>query len=322
MRVLLSTPYLGGTGGIERHVASTIRCLSDRHEVDVCAKEVIASEYLVRPRHGRVIAPYRRRWPKRHSHPVAAAVWPVVEPFVRYRPEPYDAYLHYQWADDVRDRFQASTSLVIPCGDDVRDIERDFDIVALEAPDNDRLVGDRSKAALLPPPLDVPAPVGEPVPGLPDDFFLTVFNPHVPRKGFDDLRAIADRSCLPIVWCRGTKTRPIEPLPDLPGVIVLEDRSQAQLRWLYERCRAFVEFGREMGFAWSVADALQYGAPVISRRAGVLSLPDLDAREVHGFETVDELAALVGRSDFARVSRDLSDLAPERFVQRFELLVR
>jgi glycosyltransferase involved in cell wall biosynthesis len=320
VRILLSTPYLGGTGGIERHVASTIRCLSARHEVDVCAKQVIESEYLVRPRHGRVIAPYRRRWPKRHSHPVAAMVWPVVEPFVRYRPQPYDAYLHYQWADDVRDRFQAATSLVIPCGDDVRHVEHDFDIVALEAPDNDRWVGDHDKAALLPPPLDVPALVAEPVAGLPEKFFLTVFNPHVPRKGFDDMRAVAGRSSLPIVWCRGTKTRPIAPLPDVPGVTVLEDLSQAQLRCLYERCHAFVEFGCDMGFAWSVADALQYGAPVISRRAGVLSLPGLDDRGVHTFETVDELAVLVGRTDYVRVSRDLSDLAPERFVERFELL--
>jgi len=320
VRILISTPFLGGSGGIERHVASTIRSLGARHDIDVCARRVIDSEYLVRPARGRVIALSRWRRPGRRQR-VRSVVWPVVAPLMRSRSDPYDAYLHYQWADDVRDRFRAGTSFVIPCGDDVRHLEAAFDVVALEAPDNDRWVGDPAKAVLLPPPLDVPAAVGEPVVGVPDDFFLTVFNPHHPRKGLDDLRAVAAQSCLPLIWCRSTLTRPLDPVPEIPNVVVQENLSQAQLRFLYERCRAYVEFGRNMGFAWAVADALQYGASVLSRRRGVLSLPDLDATAVYGFDEVDELAALLRRDDYPRVTRHLDEISPARFVERFERLV-
>jgi hypothetical protein len=320
VRILISTPWLGGSGGIERHVASTIRSLGVRHEIDVCALRVIDSEYLVRPARGRVI-PRGRWWRPGPRHRVLSAIWPVVGPLVRYRPDPYDAYLQYQFADDVRDRFRAATSFVIPCGDDVRHLEADFDVVALEAPDNVRWVGDTAKAVLLPPPLDVPAAAGEPVAGIPHDFFLTIFNPHHPRKGLDDLCAVAAQSCLPIIWCRSTTTRPLDSVPEIPNVVVLENLSQAQLRFLYERCRAYVEFGRNMGFAWAVADALQYGASVLSRRRGVLSLPDLDTTAVYCFDEVDELAAMLRRDDYPHVTRHLSEISPARFVERFERLV-
>jgi hypothetical protein len=321
VRILISTPWLGGSGGIERNVASTIRSLGVRHEIDVCAREVIDSEYLVRPARGRVI-PRLRYAPPGRRHRVLFAIWPVVGPLVRYRPDPYDAYVHYQFAHDVRDRFRAATSFVVPCGDDVRHLEADFDVVALEAPDNDRWVDDLAKAVLLPPPLDVPAAVGEPVAGIPSDFFLTIFNPHHPRKGFDDLCAVACQSCLPIIWCRSTTTRPLDSVPETPdNVVVLENMSQAQLRFLYEHCRAYVEFGRNMGFAWAVADALQYGASVLSRRRGVLSLPDLDATAVYCFDDVDELAALLRRDDYPRVTRQLAEISPARFVERFERAV-
>jgi hypothetical protein len=76
-----------------------------------------------------------------------------------------------------------------------------------------------------------------------------------------------------------------------------------------------------MGFAWSVADALQYGAPVLGRRRGILSLPEVDSTGVHYFEDVDGLAALLRRDDYRHVSRQLDDLSPARFVERFERIV-
>src|SRR5207249_1855255 len=148
---------------------------------------------------------------------------------------------------------------------DVRDVEDTFDAVALEAPDNVRWVDNPQKAVLLPPPLDMTATTSEPVAGVPDDFFLTVFNPHSARKGLDDMSVLAPKSRLPVVWCRSTTTRRYSDFPEIPNVIVQENLSQAQLRYLYEHCRAYVEFGRNMGFAWSVADALQYGASVLAR---------------------------------------------------------
>jgi hypothetical protein len=304
VRILVSTPLLGGTGGIERHVASTIECLHPRHEIDVWASHVSSKGYRV-PSHQVRVLPKRRVRPWR-------------------RREPYDVYFHYQHADDVQDHFPVGVRMVIPCGDDVRHLEDRFDAVLLEAPDNARFVEDQSKAVLLPPPLNVPADHAQPVAGVPDEFFLTIFNPHHPRKGFDDLRAVARRSPIPFVWCRAgrfAREHPADELAD-DGIVAFEDRSQAELRFLYERCRAYVSFDHNRGFGWSLADALQYGVPTLSRGLGVMSIPGVDHTACFVYDSDDELMALLHGDDFARVQRDLGDLAPARFVERFDALVR
>ena len=53
-----------------------------------------------------------------------------------------------------------------------------------------------------------------------------------------------------------------------------------------------------------------------------MTLPGLDTTGCAIFETNDELVQLLQRDDFTRVQRDLGDLTPERFVERFEALVR
>ena len=103
---------------------------------------------------------------------------------------------------------------------------------------------------------------------------------------------------------------------------MLEDRTQEELRYLYERCRAYISFDHNQGFGWSLADALQYGVPTLSRGRGVMSLPGLDRTGCVEYDTDDELVSLLQRDDFTRVQRDLGDLEPRRFVERFEALVR
>jgi glycosyltransferase involved in cell wall biosynthesis len=311
MRILISTPHLGGSGGIERHVASTIRCLGEHHEIDVWATHLSPSGYSVRPRRGRVLTP-EPTWSKVHRRLRGT----------HHRRAPYDAYLYYQHARDVQDFFSVGARMVIPCGDDVRHLERRFDAVLLEAPDNARLVEDQSKAVLLPPPLNVPADHAEPVGGVPDEFFLTVFNPHHPRKGLADLRAVAHQSPLPFVWCRAGRFAAEHPADELDGIVALEDRTQEELRYLYEHCRAYVSFDHNRGFGWSLADALQYGTPTLSRGLGVMSIPGVDHTGCVVYESNDELLAHLQAGDFTRSVRDLGDLSPPRFVQRFEALVR
>ena len=124
---------------------------------------------------------------------------------------PYDVYLYYRWGEDVQDEFRIGTRFVIPCGDDVRALEPRFDHVLMEAPGNLVWVDDPDHAVVLLPPLDVPAAHGAPVPGAPDEFFLTMFNTNHKRKGFDDL-CRARRSPIPVVWCRSTQhPRPTSP---------------------------------------------------------------------------------------------------------------
>jgi glycosyltransferase involved in cell wall biosynthesis len=321
VRILISTPYLGGAGGIERNVASTIRSLGARHEIDVCAtRHHLENGYDVKPERGRVLP--RRRWhaPSR-SRRVVSFGWGAVRTVRRYRVAPYDAYLYYRWGEDVQDQFRTGVRFVVPCGEDVRSLEHRFDHVLLQAPGNLGWVDDPAKAMLLPPPLDLPADVAEVVSGTPDEFFLTIFNTNHERKGFDDLCAVAAKSPVPVVWCRSTQWA----CPDIPSelgrLVVFDDLSQGQLRFLYERCRAYVSFDQTFGFGWSLADALQYGAPTLSRRDGVLTVPGLDVRGATTFESIDELVELVQGDDFERVERNLDEVSPHRFVERFEALV-
>jgi hypothetical protein len=206
MRILISTPYLGGAGGIERLVAATVRSLGAEHDVDVCAtKHHLRSGYDVTPVRGRVLP--RRRWhAPSSSRRVVSFAWRAVRVVRRHRVAPYDVYLYYRWGEDVQDEFRIRARCVVPCGDDVRELEQRFDHVLLEAPGNRMLMDDASKAVVLPPPLDVPASRSDAVPGAPDAFFLTVFNANHERKGFADLCEVAARSPIPFVWCRSTPT--------------------------------------------------------------------------------------------------------------------
>lgn len=309
MRILISTHHFGGAGGIQRHVASTIACLGARHEIDVYASKVVDTGYAVRPAHGEVLPKWR--WSDKVRRRLFGPRGPR-----------YDAYLHYQHGLNVQHRYDVGVRVVIPCGDEVRSYEHMFDAVLLEAPDNAHYVIDQSKAVLLPPPLNVPADHREPVAGIPDEFFLTIFNPHHPRKGLADLREVAPKSPVPFVWCRSERFAVDHRANDLDGIVELTDLSQEELRFLYERCRAYVSFDHNQGFGWSLADALQYGVPTLSRRRGVMTIPDLDTTGCAIFETTDELEELLQRNDFSRVQRDLGDMSPQRFVERFEALVR
>jgi glycosyltransferase involved in cell wall biosynthesis len=309
VRILISTHHFGGGGGIQRHVASTIECLGARHEIDVYADVTEDAGYLVLPPRGTVL-PEWRWWDKARRRA-----------FGKRGPR-YDAYLHYQHGLNVQHRYDVGVRMVIPCGDEVRSYEHMFDAVLLEAPDNAHYVTDTSKAILLPPPLNVPVDHSEPVADLPEEFFLTIFNPHHPRKGLADMREVAPQSPIPFVWCRNNRFAVDLEVNELEGIIELQDLDQAGLRFLYERCRAYVCFDHNQGFGWSLADALQYGVPTLSRGRGVMSIPGLDTTGCWFFETTEELVELLQRDDYVRVQRDLGDMAPDRFVERFEALVR
>lgn len=320
MRILLSTQNFGGAGGIQRHVAATLRALGDRHEIDVCARIVEPGEYGVRPTRGRIVP--RIRWAVPHRVPRRLHPgWQAVQRALPGWPEPYDIYLHYQYGDWLRGVSGAPFAVAIPCGAPLPpEQEAELDAVLLEAPDNVKYVADPTRTVLLPPPLARPAEHVEPVPDLPDAFFLTVFNSHSAGKGLADLRSAARRSPVPFVWCRSTLWEHPDPA-SLPGVVVQVDRSQAQLRFLYERCRAYVSFDHDPGFGWSLADALLYGAPAISRGRGVMTLPGLDTTATWTYDSEDELVDLLHRTDFAHTARDLEELSPRRFVERFDALL-
>ena len=319
MRILLATKHFGGAGGIQRHVAATIRCLGARHEIDVCARRIEPGEYGELPPSGGLVP--SGEWRNGGSRRARARqVWARTERTVFRKPPPYDVYLHYQYSEWLGRRFPAALSFAVPCGNSVAAYEADCDVVLLEAPDNVKWVGDPTKAALVPPPLEPPSVYTEPVDDVPEDFYLTVFNSHSPGKGLDDLVSVAARSPIPFVWCRSTLWQHPEPHA-LPGVVAMDDLRQAQLRSLYERCRAYISFDRNPGFGWALADALQYGAPALTRPHGVMTLPDLDTTATWTYDSLDDLVELLHHSGYEHVERNLTNLSPDRFVERFEELV-
>jgi hypothetical protein len=319
MRVLISTKFLGGIGGSARSVASTIRALA-ADEVDVCAMQKAPGPFSVEPVHGRIVRRLGWRYPSDRRR-VLSRVWPGVFPLVRYRPHRYDAYLHFFGAAYLGDRFDARTRFLIPKGKDLRGEPHRFDLVLLEAPANRQYLGDASNAVVLPPPLFEEATSSEAIPRLPREFLLTVFNPHGGVKGQSLLEVVGPMSPLPIVWCHSRRTIPPVTIRQIPNVIFLEDPTQAQLRFLYDNCVAYVSFSHDEGFGWAIADALQYGTPIISRRVGVLTIEGIDLRSVHTYDELDELIALVETPPSIRVRRVLDVLRPEAYREGLMTLV-
>ena len=328
MRILISAGTLGGPGGAQRALSSILRaCAQD--EVDVVARKVVGD-----PPSG-ADAP-RRVWDWRHLrwlgskstiglngrvasvlNPVRASLFPA-----------YDLHIRLYQGMEVNRAVRAAVRLLVPSGNsiDVATAEA-FDYVAMQAPDNASFVPDGVPTMLLPPPLypvsdDVSAPSVE----VPVEFYLTAFNPYGPIKGTDDLeRAVADTR-LPIVWChsdRGVVNHVPDVLRDHPNVVHVCDPSPAELRWLYERCAAYLCFSRTEGFGWSIADGLRHAPVVVSRDIGILTHPA--ATELPGIVRVgDDFGVDWSTLPTTRgvlPDRDLSFQSPETFRARLVELV-
>jgi hypothetical protein len=52
-----------------------------------------------------------------------------------------------------------------------------------------------------------------------------------------------------------------------------------------------------------------------------MTVPDLDLRGTRVFDSIEELVDLVQLDDYRHVERDLAELSPGRFLERFEDLV-
>ncbi len=329
MRILISAGWLGGAGGAERALYSILRALGG-HDVDVVVRQRLGGPLAEIGDGVRLYPPTNPRWfasslkygvkgqlVQRLVNPVRRAVLPR-----------YDVLLAFHSGPDLTRAVRASVKLLVPSGNHIS-VERasGYDHVALQAPDNQQLAASGVPTTLLPPPVfDLAVNSLAPAVDLPGEFCLTVFNPYDPIKGTDDLLTAVESTPRPIVWCHSQQTVGFDVpavLRDHPRIIHVEDASPAEMRYLYERCLAYVCFSRSEGFGWSIADALRYSPVIVSRRIGVLSFGDATR---HG-------VLEVGRDwdfDWARIAdakpeatRDLRWLSAAAFEQRLvELVVR
>jgi len=324
MKVLISTPFYGGIGGLERHVHSVVRAaVATDVRVDIVARRVIPDGFYGTGSSIRLLQPSRIVPRSVFQRPLLRRGWEASQPLFRYRQgSDYDLYIHYFHGYDLSNAFRSKVRVIIPAGNAINESIPGFDAVLLEAPDNERLVPPGMVSMLVPPPVFRESEYSQPVTGLPPRFLLTVFNPYGEVKGGDVMMRVADRSNDPIVWCSSKVTRKFDlSMYRHPNIIPIETPSQAELRWLYENCCSYVSFSRSEGFGWAIADALQYGSAIVARRIGVLTLPDIDQASVRTYDGVDELLAAIEENDFQYVERDLRALGPELFGHRIRALV-
>jgi glycosyltransferase involved in cell wall biosynthesis len=316
MRIMVSTPMIGGVGGVERAVASWLDALSG-HDLYVCPSRRIRGGFEI-DSGVRVVHPLKYVGSRNRHERVARALLRLVPP-----PRTFDLYLQFRGGPSLLGHIECVTSAFSPAGKPAFDYESSFDVVLAQAPDGVNLVHDRTKLALIPPPITLASLQPEAVSGVPSEFYLTVFNPHDPAvKGLDLLYRSAGAARFPIVWCRDDTTRDFAGASEPhPNIIPMSGLRPGQLRYLYERCAAYVCFSRTEGFGWAIADALLHQRPVISRRIGVLTwLPD--DGDVDCYVTDEELAGLLAAGPAGSPSYDLSMLDARRSAEALLDLVR
>ena len=328
LKILVSAGTMGGPGGAQRALSSILRACAD-DEVDVVARKVVqSSDERSTAKH--VWGREHWRWAGSKStvglkgtiastlNPIRAALFPR-----------YDVHIRLYQGVEVNAALRAGVRLLVPSGNPVdAAVARAYDFVAMQAPDNARLVPEGVPTTLLPPPLYALNDHSEPPSAvLPDNFHLTVFNPYGPIKGVDDLERAVEESPLPIVWChsdRGVANHVPPALREHPRIVHVLDPTQSELRWLYERCVAYLCFSKSEGFGWSIADGLRHSGMVVSRDVGILTHPA--ARRLPGVIRTDEEWrldwSLLPTKRQAAPERDLSFQSPDAFRASLVALTR
>lgn len=319
LRILVSAGTMGGPGGAQRALASILRaCAAD--DVDVVARKVVAPipDGAAAPRH--VWDRQHWRWTgSKSTVGLNGAIASVLNP-LRARIFPrYDVHIRLFQGVELNAAVRAGVRLLVPSGNPIDEATgRPFDFVAMQAPDNAAFVPDGVAAVLLPPPLyPLSDDSCEPRSAMPREFYLTAFNPYGPVKGTDDMERAAEEAPLPIVWChsdKGVVNHVPEKLREHPRIVHVPDPTEAELRWLYERCTAYLCFSKTEGFGWSIADGLRYAPVVVSRDIGILTHPA--ARDLPGVIRTDDWLvdwSVMPTRRGPLPARDLSFQSPEAF---------
>jgi glycosyltransferase involved in cell wall biosynthesis len=154
------------------------------------------------------------------------------------------------------------------------------------------------------------------VEGLPENYFLTVFNPFSnAQKRHDLLLKLAPGAAMPIVWCFNDSTGwNFADLPGTENVIYLRNLSQEQLYYVYRNATAYVSFSEWESFGWTLCEAFYQGLPIISAKVGMISYV-ANHPGVYVYKDEEELTELLGRREFARPVFDTS-LIDNRTYQR------
>jgi glycosyltransferase involved in cell wall biosynthesis len=313
MRIAINVARIGGIGGVSRNVYTFVRAMMD-HEIDIYTMQFIPRGFVPQGENITI------RWFEKKNDGLHIAI---------EKDKEYDLYFYYASRIPIYlgDQLNTRKKVVIPSGNDVRAIEGCFDYVYCQAEDGIRYFDDIRKKLAITPCVIIPVDQTEPVEGIPSAFFLTVFNPYElnrqyqdglkPCKGYDLVYELADSFALPLVWCHTSETLPIKHnIREHPNIIHLDNLKQEKMYYLYQKTTAYVSFSREESFGWSIADAIMFDKPIISRRIGVLSSLDSNQKGLYFYRNTQELRDLFKYDAFESGSYDKECFSAERFEEK------
>jgi len=318
MNIAISIAITGGIGGIERNIFTVTRALRS-HSIDIHTMQYHTSGFDPKADNVRI------RW----FEQIGDSLHIEIDDRKKY-----DFYFYYAACHPVYigDHLNVKRKIVIPNGNDVRKIEHYFDYVFCQADDGVRYFDNMAKKLLITPCVIIPVDHNEVVPNLPEKFFLTVFNPYdrickyedgmKPYKGYDILYETAEHFSMPLIWCHSDQSIPSKHnILDQPNIIHMHNLNQEQLYYLYEHATAYVSFSREESFGWSLADAIMFDKPIISKKIGIISSLDTEEKGLYLYKNKEELKKLVRRKKFTKGEYDKSPFAPARFENRLLSLI-
>lgn len=277
-RILISTAFFGGVGGVEKLLKTLVESMPDSMFY-IVAREVRTVGFIP------ATPNYLVNWPLRDgAH--------------------FDLYVYFAGGGKptyLGDRYHFRAKLIDHCGADIRDIENKFDWIAIQTGNAGKYSGQPPKWVFAFPNLRFSFPSGRRPVRLPDRYFVTVFNPYSGKlKGNDAVYLAADAAAVPIVWCFSDKSGlKFDGLADHPNVIKLKNLSQEELYYVYEHALAYISFSHSEGLGWSIAEAFYLGLPIIAREVGFLTYVS-DQPGIHLYRTEEELCALVSRESFGQ----------------------
>jgi len=310
MNIAINIAITGGIGGIERNLYTFVRAMQ-AHSIDIYTMQFIPRGFMPQGNNVNI------RWFEEKNGEYHIELEDKKN---------YDIYFYYAACSPIYigNHLKTQKKVVIPNGNDVRGIEKNFDYVFCQAENGTRYFNDMTKKLPITPCVITPVDRVEPVNGLPSHFYLTVFNPYFrnchyddgfkPCKGYDLIYELADNLALPLVWCHSDRSLPVqENIKEHPNIIHMPNLSQEKLYYLYEHASAYISFSREESFGWALADAIMFDKPIISRNVGVISSLNPKQKGLYIYNNVEELKKLMGRQSFEKGDYDKELFSPEIF---------
>ncbi|MBN1850767.1 MAG: glycosyltransferase [Deltaproteobacteria bacterium] len=310
MNIAVSIAITGGIGGIERNIFTFTKALTS-YSIDIYTMQFIPRGFVPRGKNVTI------KWFEKKESDLYIALDDQ-----KY----YDLYFYYAACQPIYigDHLNVGKKIIVPNGNDIRAIENRFDHVICQADDGIRYFSNNHKKISITPCVIIPVNRTEYIPNIPDQYFLTVFNPYdreslyedglKPTKGYDLIYELADHMTLPLIWCHSGESLPVSHnIKNHPNIIHFSNLAQEKLYYLYENATAYVSFSREESFGWSLADAIMFDKPIISRNIGIISSLNKDQPGLYIYHDKDQLLDLLHCKTFHKGNYDKAPFSPVLF---------